>query len=97
TLVGLAFKLRDPDDLLGRGREPGITCALVPASTPGVEIGRRHDPLGIAFIGGVDGVGQGWRMLMECLAAGRAISLPSLSVGSAKVVARVAGAHAAVR
>jgi acyl-CoA dehydrogenase len=114
TLVGLAFKLRDPDDLLGRGREPGITCALIPAATPGVEIGRRHDPLGIAFlngpttghdvvvpvdaiIGGVEGVGQGWRMLMECLAAGRAISLPSLSVGSAKVVARVAGAHAAVR
>lgn len=114
TLVGLAFKLHDPDNLLGRGEDLGITCALVPASLPGVELGRRHDPLGVAFlngpttgrdvivpidaiIGGVEGAGQGWRMLMECLAAGRSISLPSLSVGTAKLTCRVAGAHAAVR
>jgi acyl-CoA dehydrogenase len=49
TLLGLAFKLRDPENLLGRGEEPGITCALVPTDTPGVVIGRRHDPLGTPF------------------------------------------------
>ncbi|HVS02911.1 MAG TPA: acyl-CoA dehydrogenase [Thermoanaerobaculia bacterium] len=52
TLVGLAFRLRDPEELLGKGPEPGITCALVPAATPGVRIGRFHDPLGIPFPNG---------------------------------------------
>jgi acyl-CoA dehydrogenase len=52
TLVGLAFRLRDPGNLLGRGEEVGITCALVPADLPGVEIGRRHDPLGVPFPNG---------------------------------------------
>jgi len=49
TLLGVAFKLRDPDNLLGRGEELGITCALVPTDAPGVVIGRRHDPLGTPF------------------------------------------------
>lgn len=49
TVIGLAFRLRDPDNLLGRGEDLGITCALIPSSTPGVEVGRRHDPLGIPF------------------------------------------------
>jgi acyl-CoA dehydrogenase len=49
TLIGLAFKLRDPDGLLGGKEELGITCALIPADLPGIEIGRRHDPMGIAF------------------------------------------------
>ena len=48
-------------------------------------------------IGGRDGVGQGWRMLMDCLAAGRSISLPSLSVGAVELATRVAGAYATVR
>ncbi len=52
TLIGLAVKLDDPEELLGMGREVGITCVLVPADTPGVEIGRRHDPLGAAFPNG---------------------------------------------
>jgi len=52
TLLGLAVRLRDPENLLGRGQDVGITCVLVPASTPGVEIGRRHDPLGIPFPNG---------------------------------------------
>ena len=42
TVLGLAFKLSDPDRLLGGEEELGITCALIPTSTPGVEIGRRH-------------------------------------------------------
>ena len=114
TLLGLAFKLYDPDRLLGGETERGITLALIPASLPGVEIGRRHNPLDAAFlngptvgrdvfipldfvIGGVEHVGEGWRMLMECLAAGRAISLPASAVGGMKLAARSSGAYARVR
>ncbi|MCB0350995.1 MAG: acyl-CoA dehydrogenase [Bdellovibrionales bacterium] len=49
TVIGLAFRLRDPENLLGRGTDLGITCALIPSSTAGVVIGRRHDPLGVPF------------------------------------------------
>ena len=49
TLIGLAFKLKDPDNLLGKGENPGITCALVPRDTPGVVVDRRHDPMGVPF------------------------------------------------
>ena len=114
SVLGLAFKLRDPDNLLGKGEDLGITCALIPTATKGVRLGRRHDPLGVPFyncptegdnviipassiIGGLDGAGKGWRMLMECLAAGRAISLPALSTGSAKLVSRVTGSYSVVR
>jgi acyl-CoA dehydrogenase len=87
----------------------------VPTNTPGVVLGRRHDPLGVPFwncpteghdvvvrledavIGGAAGVGKGWRMLMQSLAAGRGISLPASSTGGIKAVARVASAHALVR
>lgn len=49
TLIGLAFKLRDPDNLLGKGTDVGITVALIPADAHGVILGRRHDPLGVPF------------------------------------------------
>jgi len=49
TLLGVAFKLRDPENLLGKGEDLGITCALVPTDLQGVVIGRRHDPLGTPF------------------------------------------------
>jgi acyl-CoA dehydrogenase len=52
TLLGLAFKLEDPDGLLGGQKEYGITLALIPADTEGVKIGRRHNPLGIPFQNG---------------------------------------------
>lgn len=52
TLLGLAVRLTDPQDLLGFGTEPGITCLLVPTRTRGVTIGRRHDPMGVAFPNG---------------------------------------------
>ena len=115
TVLGLAFQLHDPENLLGKGPFLGITCALIPTSTDGVVLGRRHDPLGVPFyncptsgkdvvvpleeavIGGAQGVGQGWRMLMECLAAGRGISLPACSTGGAQLTARAVGAYAAVR
>jgi acyl-CoA dehydrogenase len=52
TLIGLAVRLRDPENLLGKGEDVGITCVLVPAATPGVDIGRRHDPMGSPFPNG---------------------------------------------
>ncbi len=114
TLVGLAFRLFDPDNLLGKGEDIGITVALIPANHPGVNIGRRHLPSGTAFpngpnwgsdvfipidwvIGGDKMVGQGWRMLMECLAAGRAISLPSSAAAGAKAMLRFTTAYGRIR
>jgi acyl-CoA dehydrogenase len=114
TVIGLAFRMHDPDRLLGGETDLGITCALIPRGTPGVRIGDRHDPMGVPFqngpitgtdvfvpldvvIGGRDGIGQGWRMLMDCLAAGRSISLPSLSVAATELAARITGAYATVR
>ncbi len=52
TVLGLAFKLYDPDHLIGDRDSYGITAALIPADTPGVEIGRRHMPLNIPFQNG---------------------------------------------
>lgn len=114
TVLGLAFKLYDPDHLLDSKVDIGITVALVPTNYPGVEIGKRHSPLGLPFqngptrgkdvfiplewiIGGPDMAGKGWRMLVECLSAGRGISLPALSTASAKLCYRMTGAYARVR
>ncbi|AWL11854.1 Acyl-coenzyme A dehydrogenase [Saliniradius amylolyticus] len=52
TVVGLAFKLYDPDGLLGDQEDLGITCALLPSETKGLEIGRRHFPLNVPFQNG---------------------------------------------
>ena len=114
TLLGLAFKLRDPARLLGGEVDRGITLALIPTDLPGVQVGRRHFPLNSAvlngttqgedvfipmdyIIGGTPYVGHGWRMLMECLAAGRSISLPASSIGGMKLAARTSGAYCRVR
>ncbi|HWM47024.1 MAG TPA: acyl-CoA dehydrogenase [Xanthobacteraceae bacterium] len=114
TVLGLAFKLRDPDHLLGEREEVGITLALVPTDLPGVEIGRRHLPALHVFqngpnegrdvfipldhiIGGPAQAGKGWKMLMSALAAGRGISLPSLSAAGAAYTAHVTGAYARIR
>ena len=129
TLLGLAFQLYDPDELLTEdafsnkeafynlhkdGDHIGITVALIPTDTDGIDIGRRHFPLNNPFqngpnwgndvfipmewlIGGVDNVGKGWRMLVECLGEGRGISLPALSTGAAKLSSRYTGAYARVR
>ncbi|MDH3645080.1 MAG: acyl-CoA dehydrogenase, partial [Gammaproteobacteria bacterium] len=114
TVIGLAFRLRDPDHLIGDQEDRGITCALVPADVPGINIGARHDPMGVPFqngpnwgtdvfvpiefiIGGQAMAGQGWRMLMDSLAAGRSISLPALATSSAQLATRVTGAYATVR
>lgn len=52
TVLGLAFKLSDPEHLLGDVEDLGITCALIPTQTPGVEIGQRHFPLNVPFQNG---------------------------------------------
>jgi acyl-CoA dehydrogenase len=114
TVLGLAFKLYDPDGLLEGPEERGITVALVPTDLPGVSRGRRHLP-GFQFfqngpiegedvfipidniIGGAEQAGNGWPMLMAALAAGRGISLPSLSAAGAAFCARTTGAYARVR
>ncbi|HIM25981.1 MAG TPA: acyl-CoA dehydrogenase, partial [Rhodospirillales bacterium] len=114
TVIGLAFRLFDPEHLLGEEEDIGITCALIPRDTPGLKIGNRHDPMGVPFqngpvfgddvfvpldyiIGGREGAGNGWRMLMESLAAGRSISLPSQSLGAAELACRSTSAYATVR
>ncbi|MDF2180007.1 acyl-CoA dehydrogenase [Aliiglaciecola sp. CAU 1673] len=114
SVLGLAFKMYDPEGLLGDKEELGITCALIPTSHPGVQVGDRHYPVGQAFmngttkgedvfvpldwiIGGVDYAGRGWRMLVECLSAGRGISLPALATATAHLSSRTTGAYAAVR
>jgi acyl-CoA dehydrogenase len=52
TILGLAVRLQDPQEALGLGPEPGITCVLVHTHLRGVTIGRRHDPMGVAFPNG---------------------------------------------
>ena len=114
TLLGLAFKVYDPDGLLGDQQELGISLALIPTDTEGVEIGRRHFPLNAAFmngpnsgkdvfipmdylIGGQEMIGHGWKMLMNCLAVGRSISLPAGGTGAAKMASMTTGAYARIR
>ena len=100
NLVGLAFNLEDPDNLLENGTT-GITVALLDKEHPGLKLETYHNPLDAGFpngtikgdltieldqiIGGEEKCGGGWKMLMECLAAGRAISLPSSALASSWV------------
>ncbi|MGI9225903.1 MAG: acyl-CoA dehydrogenase [Woeseiaceae bacterium] len=114
TVLGLAFKLYDPDHLIGDKDEYGITAALIPTDLPGVTIGRRHDPLTVAFlngptsgkdvfvpldfiIGGQEQAGKGWKMLVELLSVGRAITLPSTAAGGGQAAAYATGAYATIR
>ena len=113
NLVGIAFKLNDPNNLLESGSE-GITLALLEPEKIGIKNGPRHNPMDVPFpngtleatdliipmesvIGGEKNVGNGWRMLMECLAVGRSISLPACAIGSAKVSLNYAGAYSVYR
>jgi acyl-CoA dehydrogenase len=114
TVLGLAFKLYDPDHLIGDREEYGITAALIPTSLPGIEIGRRHFPINIPFqngptrghdvfvpldaiIGGPAMAGHGWRMLVQLLAVGRSIVLPSNALGGAMAAVYASGAYARIR
>ncbi|MEM7277873.1 MAG: acyl-CoA dehydrogenase, partial [Pseudomonadota bacterium] len=114
TVLGLAFKLYDPDHLIGDEDEYGITAALIPTDTDGVTIGRRHFPLNIPFqngptqgkdvfvpldyiIGGQEMAGKGWKMLVELLSVGRAITLPSSALGGGQTATYASGAYARIR
>ena len=114
TVIGLAFRMYDPEKLLGDKEDLGITLALLPRSTPGLQIGRRHFPLNVPFqngpvhgkdmfvplstlIGGPHMAGHGWRMLVECLSVGRAISLPSSATGGVRAAVASVGSYARMR
>lgn len=114
TVIGLAFKLYDPEHLIGDEEDIGITSALIPATTAGVVKGNRHLPLNNPFqngpisgkdvfipldyiIGGKAMAGQGWRMLVESLSCGRAISIPSMVTGGARALTVATGAYARIR
>ncbi len=100
NLIGVAFKLNDPYELLDKGSE-GVTVALVKANTCGLKQETYHNPLNAGFpngtlkgtleipiediIGGEKNAGNGWKMLMECLSAGRGICLPATANASSKV------------
>lgn len=102
NLVGVAFRLKDPKGLLTEGQE-GITVALVERGTCGLIQNTHHNPMNAGFpngtlkgdleipitniIGGEKRAGEGWKMLMECLSAGRGVSLPATANASSKVAA----------
>ena len=100
NLVGIAFRLEDPNNLLQYGKT-GVTVALIEGDHPGLKKETHHNPMNVGFpngtlkgnirvdlksiIGGEKNAGQGWKMLMECLAAGRAVSLPATALAGSKV------------
>jgi len=114
NVIGLAFKLVDPNKLLTKGKE-GITLAILEKEKfKDIEIGNRHNPLNIGFmngtirgrnifipmdsvIGGEEKCGFGWNMLMESLGEGRGISLPAMSVATAKLCTFGVGGYARLR
>lgn len=97
NLIGLAFRVSDPDNILTLGHE-GVTVALIKDTHEGLLQETHHNPLDVGFpngtlkgtlripvdnvIGGERNVGKGWKMLMECLAAGRGICLPATAKAS---------------
>ncbi len=101
NLIGIAFQVEDPDQLLAN-KKSGISVALVESSQPGLLQLTRHNPNNAGFpngtikgticidvdqiIGGEDNIGEGWKMLMECLAVGRGVSLPATANGSSKYI-----------
>jgi acyl-CoA dehydrogenase len=114
SVIGLAFKLLDPNKLLTTGKE-GITVAILEKDKfSDIEIGNRHNPLNIGFmngtirgreifipmecvIGGEEKCGFGWNMLMESLGEGRGISLPAMSLATAKLCSFGVGGYARIR
>jgi acyl-CoA dehydrogenase len=101
NLIGIAFKLEDPSGLL-KNKKSGISVALVENSQKGLIQATYHNPNNAGFpngtikgtvyidtsqiIGGENNIGEGWKMLMECLAVGRGVSLPSTANGSSKFI-----------
>jgi acyl-CoA dehydrogenase len=112
NLIGLAFHLEDPNYLLKSGRS-GITVALLEKHHPGLDQKTYHNPLNVGFpngtlkgslmipidqvVGGERNCGKGWKMLMECLAAGRGVSLPASALGSSWIATYGVGGYANIR
>ena len=100
NLIGLAFNLEDPNNYLSN-KKKGVTVALIEKGHEGLKQDTYHNPLDVGFpngtlkgdivieldqiIGGREMIGEGWKMLMECLAAGRGICLPATANASSKV------------
>ena len=100
NFIGLAFRLKDPYELLDKGGKEGITLVLIDNTTQGLKQETHHNPLNAGFpngtlkgslkipieniIGGEKNAGNGWKMLMECLAAGRGVCLPATASASSK-------------
>ena len=98
NLMGIAFNLKDPNNLLGKS---GVSLALLERNHEGLIQDTHHNPMNAGFpngtikgefiidptqiIGGADKIGHGWKMLMECLSAGRGVSLPATANASSKV------------
>ena len=101
NLIGIAFNLEDPNKLLNN-KKSGITVALIESSKKGLIKSTYHNPNNSGFpngtikgniyielnevIGGENNIGEGWKMLMECLAVGRGVSLPATANGSSKFI-----------
>lgn len=101
NLIGIAFRLNDPEGLLSN-KKNGITLALIENNQEGLLQETYHNPNNAGFpngtikgtisidceqvIGGSDKIGEGWKMLMECLAVGRGVSLPATANGSSKLI-----------
>jgi acyl-CoA dehydrogenase len=101
NVIGIAFNTEDPNGLL-KNNKTGITVALVESSQYGLQQHTYHNPNNAGFpngtikgtifidpdqtIGGEDKIGEGWKMLMECLAVGRGVSLPATANGTSKFV-----------
>ena len=113
NLVGVAFKLNDPKKLLSKGKEGITLALLdpntmdfeigsrhnpmdVPFPNGTIVANNLEIPID-SLIGGEENAGNGWKMLMECLAVGRSISLPACAVGSAKLTLNYAGAYSVYR
>ena len=100
NLMGIAFNLKDPKNLLENNKS-GVTLALLERNHEGLIQDTYHNPLNAGFpngtikgeflidpeevIGGSECIGEGWKMLMDCLSAGRGISLPATANASSKV------------
>lgn len=113
NLISLAARLRDPDNLLGKGEDAGVSVVMLEGGMKGLKTGDHHLPIA-AFdngpivgedviapaaniIGGTDNAGQGWKMLMEQLSGGRAVSLPAGGIAQCKAAAAATGPYSMVR
>ena len=113
NLISLAASLHDPDNLLGKGEHPGISVIMLEKGLKGLKTGDHHLPItafdngpiegkdvvvpASNIVGGAEYAGEGWRMLMEQLSGGRAVSLPAGGIAQCKAAAAATGPYSMVR